>query len=47
MLRPIHSPPLEKTGSKDAATARTTVWTRFSLWDLRVDRRRLEGFGKQ
>ena len=47
MLPPTRSPPLEKTGSKDAATARTTAWTRFSLWDLRVDRRRLEGFGQQ
>ena len=47
MLRPIHSPPLEETGSKDAVAARTTAWTRFSLWDLRVDCRRLEGHEQQ
>ena len=38
---------LEKTGSKDAAAARTTVWTGFRLGGLRVDRRRLEGIGQQ
>ncbi len=47
MLPPTRSPPLEKTGSKDAVAARTTVWMGFSLWGLRVDRRRLEGFGQQ
>ena len=32
---------------EDAAAARTTVWMGFSLWGLRVDRWRLEGFGQQ
>ena len=47
MLRPTHSPTLEETGSKDAAAARTIIWTGFRLGGLRVDRRRLEGFGQQ